>query len=68
MATSSYRVTGMTCEGCVRAVTNAIKGIAPTADVKVDLKSNLVTVSDSVAASLVAQAIEGAGFGFAGKA
>ncbi|HEX2117089.1 MAG TPA: heavy-metal-associated domain-containing protein [Alphaproteobacteria bacterium] len=59
-----FRVKGMTCDGCVRAVTNAIKARAPSANVAVDLAKGTVTV-DSADPAVVAQAIEDAGYGFA---
>ena len=33
----SFKVTGMTCAHCVRAVTDAVRGVDAAADVKVDL-------------------------------
>ena len=33
------KVDGMSCEHCVKAVTNAVSGIAGTGDVVVDLKA-----------------------------
>lgn len=64
--TQGFRVTGMTCDGCVRAVTNAIKAQAPGAKVSVDLSSGTVTVAGPVDAKAVAGAIKDAGFGFGG--
>ncbi len=63
----TYRVSGMTCGGCVRAVTNAIKAAAPSAHVDVDLAAGKVTV-DGAGAEVVHRAVEDAGFGFGGKA
>ena len=40
----TYLVTGMTCEGCVRAVTNAIQRAVPGAAVEVELETGRVTV------------------------
>ena len=39
MEQATWQVNGMTCEHCVRAVTNAVQSVAGTADVRVDLKS-----------------------------
>jgi copper chaperone len=64
--TQAFRVTGMTCEGCVRAVTNAIRAQAPGAKVSVDLSSGTVTIAGAIDAKTIAGAIEGAGFGFGG--
>lgn len=66
--TQAFRVTGMTCSGCVRAVTNAIKGRAPAADVSANLSKGTVTVVGPVDAKVVADAVEDAGFGFGGPA
>lgn len=65
---STYRVDGMTCQGCANAVTNAIKTSAPKAAVKVDLAAKTVAVDDAVAAEIVRAAVQGAGFTYVGKA
>jgi copper chaperone len=64
----AFRVTGMTCGGCVRAVTNAIRARLPSADISVDLPKGTVTVGGAVDPKVVAAAVEGAGFGFGGPA
>ncbi|MBI3505738.1 MAG: heavy-metal-associated domain-containing protein [Proteobacteria bacterium] len=66
MEAVSYRVTGMTCGGCVRAVTNAIRASAPAASVAVDLPAGKVTV-DGLDEAGVRRAVEDAGFAFAGR-
>jgi copper chaperone len=66
--TRTYRVSGMTCEGCVRSITRAITRLAPTARVSVDLAGGRVSVEDGPEEALVAGAIEKAGFGFEGAA
>ncbi len=67
MEAVSYRVTGMTCGGCVRAVTNALRTAAPAASVAVDLPKGLVTVG-GLDEPGVRRAVEDAGFEFAGRA
>jgi len=62
---ATYRVKGMTCQGCVNAVTNALKQAAPKASVRVDLDGGLVTV-DGCDAATVKKAVDDAGFEFAG--
>ncbi|EPY00261.1 heavy-metal-associated domain-containing protein [Magnetospirillum fulvum] len=62
----TYRVTGMTCGGCARAVTQAITEAAPKASVQVDLDRQAVTV-DGADEALVKAAIDAAGFGFEGR-
>jgi len=42
-----FNVQGMTCGHCVRAVTNAIKGEDPAAEVQVDLEKGEVKVRAS---------------------
>ncbi len=65
MATT-YGVGGMTCQGCVNAVTNAIKLAAPQATVDVDLDGGKVTVEGLDDPAVVAQAVTDAGFDFTG--
>lgn len=62
----TYSVLGMTCGGCARSVTNAILGTAPKAQVQVDLVHKSVTVEGADEAA-VKQAVEDAGFEFAGR-
>ena len=64
----SYRVEGMTCEGCARSVTTAIRSSAPNADVEVavELQENRVTVEGLEDEQTIARAIEDAGFTFSG--
>jgi copper chaperone len=56
----------MTCEGCVRAVTNAIERAIPGASVSVDLAAGKVTVDGDESA--IAEAVDDAGFSFGGRA
>ncbi len=45
----SFKVSGMTCGHCVRAVTGAIQGVDAAATVEVDLRAGRVTVRDDTA-------------------
>lgn len=63
-----YRIEGMTCDGCVRAVTRAIRAAAPQARIAVDLQSKTAEIDDAVPQATIAAAVDGAGFKFAGKA
>ena len=63
----TYSVLGMTCGGCAKSVTNAILDVAPGAQVDVDLAAKTVTV-DGADEGAVKQAVEDAGFEYAGKA
>lgn len=48
-----FNVQGMTCGHCVRAVTNAIKGEDPAADVQVDLAKGEVVVESQLPAEQI---------------
>jgi len=66
--TATYNVLGMTCGGCAKSVTNAIKAAAPGSEITVDLEAKQVTVEGFDDAAIIAQAVEDAGFEFAGPA
>jgi copper chaperone len=57
----------MTCGGCARAVTKALAAAAPEARIDVDLAGGTVRVAAGPADAAIRQAIENAGFGFAGR-
>ena len=66
MATTTYPVTGMTCEHCVRAVTGELGGLDGVSDVTVDLVPDgvsLVTVASDapLPEPAVAEALDEAG-------
>ena len=48
-----FNVHGMTCGHCVRAVTNAIKGEDPAAEVQIDLTKGEVAVQSQLPAELI---------------
>jgi copper chaperone CopZ len=62
MTTSTYTVVGMTCEHCVRAVTDEVSALEGVTRVEVDLAPGLVTVvstapvEDAAVAAAVAEA------------
>jgi copper chaperone CopZ len=64
MTTSTYTVTGMTCEHCVRAVTEEVSRIPGVTDVVVDLASGGLTVhsDDEPDRTAVAAAVDEAGY------
>lgn len=66
--TKTYRVLGMTCDGCANAVRNAIKSVVPEAAVEVDLDGKQVTVEGADDEVAIQQAVEGAGFEYGGPA
>jgi copper chaperone CopZ len=70
MSTATYRVSGMTCHHCVRAVKDEIGALAGVTAVEVDLvEDGLSTVSVTSASPLdeaaVALAIDEAGYSLA---
>lgn len=64
MTTITYTVVGMTCEHCVRAVTEEVGGVEGVTAVAVDLASGAVTVqSDApIEDAAVAAAVIEAGY------
>ncbi|MDF2643575.1 MAG: copper chaperone [Pseudomonas sp.] len=57
-----FRVQGMTCGHCVRAVTEAIRNDDPSADVSVDLTSARVQVNSTLSAERVIELIGEEGY------
>jgi copper chaperone len=58
------KVTGMDCQGCVKAVTRAATG-AGTAPLSVDLQSGEMRLPADADVAAISRAIERAGFGVA---
>ena len=61
MATLNFKVTGMTCGHCVKAVETALSALSETGDiqsVKVDLKQQFASVSTEQSAEKIIEAIE----------
>jgi copper chaperone len=57
-----FKVQGMTCAHCVRAVTGAIQGQDPTAQVQVDLAKGEVRVQSQLVPEQVVGLIEEEGY------
>jgi copper chaperone len=57
-----FKVQGMTCAHCVRAVTSAIQGQDPTAQVQVDLGKGEVNVQSQLGSEQVVGLIEEEGY------
>jgi copper chaperone len=62
MSTITLLVGGMTCGGCVAAVTKSIRRVDATAGVQADLASGRVTVLSDGDPRALAAAVEKAGF------
>ena len=58
----NLKVSGMTCGGCINAVTRAIQAQDPQAKVQADLATQLVTLDTQLSPELAAQLITDAGF------
>lgn len=56
------KVDGMSCQHCVKAVTNSIREIDPTAGVNIDLASGKVAVDSVQPVDALKAAIEDAGY------
>ena len=59
---TTFRVPDMTCSGCVKAVTNAVKQIDAGAMVDANLDTRQVRIDSTVAADSLAEAVRDAGF------
>lgn len=64
MTRTAHAVTGMTCEHCVRSVTEELTGIDGVTDVAVDLPTGVVTVisARSIDEAQIRAAVEEAGY------
>ncbi len=58
----TFKVSGMTCGGCINAVTRAIVAKDPQAKVQADLATQVVTVETTLLPAVAAQLIGDAGF------
>ena len=59
---TTFIVSDMTCDGCVRAITNAVKGAAPDAVVRADLATKEVEITGKATPEVFAEAMRDAGF------
>jgi copper chaperone len=58
----SLKVTGMTCGGCINAVTRAIQSQDPQAKVQADLGTQTVSLETSLSKAQASELIKDAGF------
>ena len=63
-STSTYTVSGMTCDHCVRAVSQEVAAIAGVESVDIELESGQLTVrsEEPVSDEAVAAAVDEAGY------
>ena len=64
----TYFVAGMTCNGCAKSVTNAIKATYPSAAVQVQLEDGKVRIAGDIDDQQIATVVEDAGFSYGGLA
>ncbi len=57
-----FKVSGMTCGHCVKAVTTAVKSVDQAASIEVDLTSGEVKARSTANANDIASAIKSAGY------
>ena len=58
----TLKVSGMTCGGCINAVTRAIQAEDPLAKVQADLATQIIHLETSLPVELASQLITDAGF------
>jgi len=63
-----FKVAGMSCGHCVRAVTEAVHEVDQAAVVQVDLPTSMVTVQSSAEPTALGAAITNAGYEVQGMA
>lgn len=57
-----FHIENMTCSGCVRGVTSALKSVDPDIVVNADLSNRMVSVETSEAPDTLVLALKDAGF------
>jgi Cu+-exporting ATPase len=62
MNTHTYRVTGMTCGGCVRHVDKALRNTPGVTEVAVDLTSGTAKVTGTASFEALSAAVAEAGY------
>jgi len=68
MMETTYKVGGMTCQGCANSVSRALEALDPVERALVDFKAGTVVVQGPVAEAAVKDAVEAAGFDYHGVA
>jgi copper chaperone len=63
MMTTEIQVTGMSCQHCVRAVTQALEKVPGVTGVQVDLERGLARVEGGADPGALTQAVVDAGYG-----
>jgi copper chaperone len=58
----TLKVSGMTCGGCINAVTRAVQAQDPQAKVQADLATQIVSLETTLSPEITAELITDAGF------
>jgi copper chaperone len=58
----TLKVSGMTCGGCISAITRAVQAQDPQAQVQADLATQSVSLETALTPELVTQLLEDAGY------
>lgn len=66
MTSIEMTISGMSCEHCVKAVTQAIRSRDPAAEVAIDLASGRLRATTTLPRDQVQAAVEEEGYGVAG--
>ena len=64
MNTFEFEVPAMTCGGCARKITNAVKACAPEAVLEIDIAARQVKIEAQAPRAAIEAAIREAGYGF----
>lgn len=62
MSTTKLKVTGMTCQHCVMAVTRALRGVAGVESAQVNLEQGQAIVAGSADVQRLIEAVEKEGY------
>jgi len=58
----TYNVPDMSCQHCVSTITEAVKSVDPSAEVKADLAANTVAVRSSAETARIEEAMRKVGY------
>jgi copper chaperone len=61
-STATYTVVGMTCNGCVNKVSNAVTGIEGVEDIDVDVSTGTLEVVGAADDTAIREAVAQAGY------
>jgi copper chaperone len=66
---NAYRIDGMTCDGCAKAVLRAVQHVASGREIRVDRSRDRVEIAgEPLDEAILRRAVEAAGFVYGGPA